>query len=283
MKVTLITATFNSAKTLHLNLKSVERQSYNNIEHILIDNCSTDGTLEIAQTYTHISGVISEKYDGIYDAINKCIELATGDIIGILYPGSYLANEHSIKNIVSVFNSTNAQATYGSLIYVNKNKPEKINSVWLAGCYNPNMFYHGWMLPHPTFYVKKEVYETYGLYNSTFKYASDYEMVLRLLLKHKIKTAPMREVIIYMNTSEVHYNDIKTQIESSLEYRLAWETIGLTPLWYTLYLKPLFKFWHYILHLVSVKWLLHIPPAQDNTSFIYENVIQQAKLIDINS
>jgi glycosyltransferase len=283
MKVTLITATFNSAETLNLNLKSVERQSYNNIEHILIDNCSNDGTLEIAQTYTHISHIISEKYDGVYDAINKCIALATGDIIGILYPESYLADEHTVSNIVSEFKSTNAQATYGNLIYINNKNPEKIQRVWVAGGYDPKLFYTGWMLPHPTFYVKKEVYEKYGNYNDSFRYAADYEMILRLLLKERITISPMREVIVYMLAGGAGNKDLNTRVKVNLEDRRAWETVGLTPKWYTLHFKPLRKLWQFILHFLSIKWLVHIPPTHNTDSFIYENKNQVARLIDINS
>jgi glycosyltransferase len=272
MKVTLITATFNSAETLNLNLKSVERQSYNNIEHILIDSCSNDGTLEIAQTYTHLFRIISEKYDGVYDAINKCIALATGDIIGILYPESYLADEHTVSNIVSEFKSTNAQATYGNLIYINNKNPEKIQRVWVAGGYDPKLFYTGWMLPHPTFYVKKEVYEKYGNYNDSFRYAADYEMILRLLLKERITISPMREVIVYMLAGGAGNKDLNTRVKVNLEDRRAWETVGLTPKWYTLYAKPLRKIWQYALHYFSVKWLVHIPPAHDNESFIKQDV-----------
>lgn len=283
MKVTIITATFNSEKSLALNLNSVGRQFYKNIEHIIIDNCSTDGTIELAKSYDHISLIISEKYDGVYEAINKCISLATGDIIGILYPDSYLANEHTVSNIVSEFKSTNAQATYGNLIYVDNKHPEKIKRVWISGGYDPKLFYSGWILPHPTFYVKKEVYEQYGLYNDSFKYAADYEMILRLILKHKIKIAPMREVIVYMLAGGEGNKDIGTRIKENFEDRLAWQTVGLTPKWYTFHFKPVRKLWQYVLNFLSVKWLVHIPPACENGSFINDDSNQLAKLIDINS
>jgi glycosyltransferase len=283
MKVTIITPTFNSAKTLSHNLNSVARQSYKNIEHIIIDNCSTDGTLEIANSFEHIFRIISEKDKGIYDAMNKGIANATGDIIGILNSDDYLANEHTIANIVSEFKATNAQATYGNLIYVDNKHPEKIKRVWISGGYDPKLFYSGWMLPHPTFYVKREVYEQYGVYNDSFKYAADYEMILRLLLKHKIKISPMREVIVYMLSGGAGNKDIGTRIKVNLEDRRAWETVGLKPKWYTLHFKPLRKLWQYVLHLLSVKWLVHIPPAHDHESFIFDKTKQVAKLIDLNS
>jgi glycosyltransferase len=283
MKVTIITPTFNSAKTISHNLNSVARQSYKNIEHIIVDNCSTDGTQALAGGFSHIARIISENDKGIYDAMNKGIANATGDIIGILNSDDYLANEHTITNIVSKFKSTNAQATYGNLIYVNNKHPEKIQRVWVAGGYDPKLFYTGWMLPHPTFYVKKEVYEKYGKYNDSFRYAADYEMILRLLLKERITISPMREVIVYMLAGGAGNKDLNTRVKVNLEDRRAWQTVGLTPKWYTLHFKPLRKLWQFILHFLSIKWLVHIPPTHNTDSFIYENKNQVARLIDINS
>jgi glycosyltransferase len=283
MKVTIITPTFNSAKTLSHNLNSVARQSYKNIEHIIVDNCSTDGTQALAGGFSHIAQIISENDKGIYDAMNKGIANATGDIIGILNSDDYLASEHTIANIVSEFTSSNADAIYGNLIYVSNKNPEKIQRVWVAGGYDPKLFYTGWMLPHPTFYVKKEVYDKYGNYNDSFRYAADYEMILRLLLKERITISPMREVIVYMLAGGAGNKDLNTRVKVNLEDRRAWETVGLTPKWYTLYAKPLRKIWQYVLHYFSVKWLVHIPPAHDNSSFIYENTNQVARVIEINS
>jgi glycosyltransferase len=283
MKVTIITPTFNSAKTLSHNLNSVARQSYKNIEHIIVDNCSTDGTQALAGGFSHIAQIISENDKGIYDAMNKGIANATGDIIGILNSDDYLASEYTIANIVSEFITTKADAIYGNLIYVNNKNPEKIQRVWISGGYDPKLFYSGWMLPHPTFYVKKEVYEKYGKYNDSFRYAADYEMILRLLLKERITISPMREVIVYMLAGGAGNKDLNTRVKVNLEDRRAWETVGLTPKWYTLYAKPLRKIWQYALHYFSVKWLVHIPPAHDNSSFIYENTNQVARVIEINS
>jgi glycosyltransferase len=283
MKVTIITPTFNSAKTISHNLNSVARQSYKNIEHIIVDNCSTDGTQALAGGFSHIARIISENDKGIYDAMNKGIANATGDIIGILNSDDYLASEHTIANIVSEFTASNADAIYGNLIYVSNKNPEKIQRVWVAGGYDPKLFYTGWMLPHPTFYVKKEVYEKYGNYNDSFRYAADYEMILRLLLKERITISPMREVIVYMLAGGAGNKDLNTRVKVNLEDRRAWQTVGLTPKWYTLHFKPLRKLWQFILHFLIIKWLVHIPPTHNTDSFIYENKNQVARLIDINS
>jgi glycosyltransferase len=268
MKVTIITPTFNSAKTLSHNLNSVARQSYKNIEHIIVDNCSSDGTLELAKKYPHISQIISEKDNGIYDAMNKGIANASGDIIGILNSDDYLASEHTIANIVSEFLVSRADAIYGNLIYVDNKNPSKIKRLWLAGSYKPKQFYSGWTLPHPTLYVKKRVYEEFGNYNDSFRYAADYEMILRLLLKERITVSRMREVIVYMLAGGAGNKDLNTRVKVNLEDRRAWETVGLTPKLYTLYAKPLRKIGQYFLHKINPQWKNHVPPAFDPTSYL---------------
>ena len=281
MKVTIITATFNSAKTLRHNLNSVARQVHPNIEHIIIDNCSRDATLEMLQEYDHLAKIVSEPDLGIYDAMNKGIAIATGDIIGILNSDDYLANENTIAHIVAEFQNSNAQAVYGNLIYVHNKNPKKIKRVWIAGGYDPALFNVGWMLPHPTFYVRKEVYEKYGVYNTSFKYAADYEMTLRLALKHKINIVPIRHVIVYMLAGGAGNKNIDTRVKVNLEDRRAWKELGLSPKWFTLHLKPMSKLFQYVIHYVSIRWMLHIPPAHASDSFLAPPS-KGAKLIDIN-
>ena len=270
MKVTIITATFNSAKTLKHNLNSVANQTHRNIEHIFIDNCSTDGTLDMLQEYEHISKIVSEPDRGIYDAMNKGISLATGEIIGILNSDDYLAHENTIADIVTKFRNSSAEAVYGNLIYVHQNYPDKIKRVWVAGGYDPKLFYNGWTIPHPTMYVRREVYEKYGSYNDTYQWAADYEMILRLGLKNNINIQPIRDVIVYMLAGGSGNKDLGTRIKVNLEDRRAWQELGLTPKWYTLHLKPIRKIWQYFMHYFSAKWLAIIPPAYSRNSYMHE-------------
>jgi glycosyltransferase len=259
----------------------VARQTHPNIEHIIIDNCSTDATLEILKDFKHLATIISEPDTGIYNAMNKGIAHATGDIIGILNSDDYLAHQNTITHIVDAFNNSNAQAVYGNLVYVHNKNPEQIKRVWVAGGYDPQLFYAGWMLPHPTFYVRKEVYEQYGNYNESFKYAADYEMILRLALKHQIIIEPIRNVIVYMLAGGAGNKNLDTRVKVNIEDRRAWKEVGLTPKWYTLHLKPLRKLYQYIIHYISIKWLVHIPPAHATNSFLADP-IKTAKLVDIN-
>ena len=270
MKVSIITPTFNSVETLQYNLASVARQSFPNIEHIIIDNQSVDGTIELAEKFTHIHQIISEKDNGIYDAMNKGIALATGDIIGILNSDDYLADADVITVIVEEFKKSNCDAVYGNLVYVLKDKPYQIQRVWIAGGFKRNLFYYGWMLPHPTFYVKKEIYQKYGNYNTSFKYAADYEMILRLLLKYSIKVTAIRKVMVYMRTGGATNKNISRRLNVNKEDQLAWKSVGFQPKWFTLYLKPIRKIGQFVFHYFSVRWLVNIPPSQNKESFINE-------------
>jgi len=281
MKVSIITCTFNSAETLFLNLESVARQSHNNIEHIIIDNISTDSTLEIISHYPHIARIVSEKDQGIYDGIAKGIGMATGDIIGILNSDDYLADQDIIESIVNTFQSDNCEAVYGNLIYVKNNQTSMIHRVWLEGKYHSNLFYRGWMPPHPTFYVRKDVYEKYGSFNQSLKYAADYEIMLRFLLKYKIQISVIPRVMIYMRTGGASNKSFLRRLKVHSEDYEAWRVNDLTPKWYTLTLKPLRKLIQFIYPQVSIKWLLHIPPSHEKDSFI-NGINNKSKLININ-
>ena len=273
MKVTIITPTFNSVKTLRNNLNAVSRQTHQHIEHIFIDNCSTDGTLELLQAYPHISKIVSEPDGGIYDAMNKGIALATGDIIGILNSDDYLAHENTIANIVAAFIQNPVEAVYGNLIYVHAHNPDKIKRVWIAGGYDPKLYYYGWTIPHPTLYVRRAVYEKYGTYNTNLRWAADYEMILRLTLKHQLSIKPLREVLVYMLAGGAGNKNLGTRLKVNLEDRKAWEEVGLTPKWFTLHLKPVRKIWQFVIHYVSVKWLVVIPPAFSKNSYLNESKV----------
>jgi glycosyltransferase len=270
MKVSIITATHNSAATLYFNLNSVARQTYADIEHIIVDNCSTDATLQIVQQFPHVAKVISEKDTGIYDAINKGIRAATGDFIGILNSDDYLASSGTIATVVDTFGDASIDAVYGNLIYLNRKSSDKIHRIWIAGGYQPGLFYRGWMLPHPTFYVRKRVYEQFGLYDTSFRYAADYEMILRLLLKYRIRVKPIHEIMVYMLAGGSGNRSLSVRVQVNLEDRRAWTVLGLKPRWYTLYLKPMRKIWQFLMQYFNIRWLLHIPPAHNVESYIFE-------------
>lgn len=241
-KISIITVTYNSAKTLEQTIHSVLLQDHPDIEYIIVDGASTDGTLEIIRKYRHkIDHFISEKDDGLYYAINKGIALATGDIIGILHADDFYIDDHVLSKVNTVFSKTGADAVYADLYYVDSNNTDKIIRKWKSGSYTDGKFLWGWMPPHPAFFVKKEVYQKYGMFNTSLRSAADYELMLRFIHKNKIKLAYLPEFIVKMRTGGQSNASMKNRAKANMEDRKAWELNGLKPYFFTLTLKPLRK------------------------------------------
>jgi glycosyltransferase len=242
LKVSIITITFNSESTLIDTIDSVLNQTYKNIEYIIVDGRSSDSTLSIIHSYRDkISKVVSENDKGLYDALNKGISMATGDVIGILHSDDFYTNHQVIENIVNTFHLNNADAVYSDLYYVDKNDTDKIFRKWKSGHYRHGMFLNGWMPPHPTFFVKKSVYEKLGAFNLDLVSAADYELMLRFIHKHKVRLAYLPEFIIKMRVGGKSNVSIQNRIRANREDRKAWKINGLKPYFYTMYLKPLRK------------------------------------------
>lgn len=247
MKISIITTTYNSASTIEQTIQSVLNQSYTNIEYIIVDGGSTDGTIDIITRYkAQLSKVISEKDNGIYDAINKGIDLATGDIIGILHSDDFYMNSTVIEQVANTFDQNQCDGLYANLYYVDKDDTNKVKRKWHSGNYSDGAFLNGWMPPHPTFFVKKEMYSKFGKYNLQFATAADYELMLRFIHKHKIKLAYLNEFIVKMRVGGKSNVTVKSRVSANLDDRKAWEVNGLKPRFYTLYLKPLRKIFQFI-------------------------------------
>jgi glycosyltransferase involved in cell wall biosynthesis len=242
LKVSIITITYNSESTLIDTIDSVLNQTYKDIEYIIVDGNSTDSTVSIVHSYKDkIVKFVSEKDKGLYDALNKGIAMATGDVIGILHSDDFYTNHHVIENIVNTFNMNHADAVYSDLYYVDKNDTNKIFRKWKSGHYKHGMFLNGWMPPHPTFFVRRSVYEKYGAFNLDLVSAADYELMLRFIHKHKIKLDYLPEFIIKMRVGGKSNVSIKNRIRANQEDRRAWKINGLKPQFHTLYMKPLRK------------------------------------------
>lgn len=241
LKVSIITATYNSSKTIIDTINSVNNQTYPNIQHFIIDGLSTDNTLELIKSSNFKGEIHSEKDRGIYDAMNKGIALSNGDIIGILNSDDFYADSTAIENVVSLFEETNCDAVYADLIYVDAENTSIVKRIWKSGSYNKANFLKGWMPPHPTFYVKKELYTKYGNFNISLSSAADYELMLRFLFKHGAKPAYLEKVLVHMRVGGKSNVSIKNRIFANLEDRKAWKMNGLIPNWYTLFLKPIRK------------------------------------------
>ncbi|CAG0952478.1 MAG: glycosyltransferase [Bacteroidetes bacterium] len=241
-KVSIITVCYNSAETIEVAVKSVLSQQYNNIEYIIIDGYSTDATKSIIEKYqSKITHFVSEKDAGIYFALNKGIELATGDIIGILHADDLYTSEYVISEVVETFAKSKADAIYANLQYVAKENINKIVRHWVSGPYKENSFLYGWMPPHPTFFVRREIYNKYGFFDTRFTSAADYELMLRFIHKCKIGVSYLNKVIVKMRMGGKSNKSVFNRIKANTEDRKAWVVNGLKPYFFTLYLKPLRK------------------------------------------
>lgn len=247
MKVSIITITYNSAATVEDTLRTVVSQDYPNLEYIIIDGKSKDKTLSIVEKYKHgISKVISEKDKGLYDALNKGIKHATGDIIGMLHSDDLYANDQVISKIVKKFEEDpTTEGVYADLVFVNRNDVNKVMRTWNSGEYEEDAFVKGWMPPHPTFFVKKECYEKFGGFNTELKLSADYELMLRLIHKNKIKLAYLNEVIVKMRMGGVSNVSFFVKLKANIEDKMAWKLNGMKPGFLTMLMKPLRKIGQY--------------------------------------
>ena len=198
MKISIITATYNSEGFIMSNLNSVNSQTYKNYEHIIIDNESKDKTLDIIRNNGKGVKIISEKDEGIYDAFNKGIELATGDIISILNSDDYYSDNKILENIVDIFKKKNVGIVYGNINYVKRYGEKKILRYWKSNKYKTNDFKIGWSPPHPAFFVKKSLYDQYGKYKSIYGNSSDFELMYRFLEKNRLSNDYIDKTLVTM-------------------------------------------------------------------------------------
>jgi glycosyltransferase involved in cell wall biosynthesis len=247
MKISIITIAYNSAETIEGTIKSVVSQTHPDIEYIIIDGGSKDSTMDIVRSYESSIGIIvSEPDKGIYDAMNKGVNLATGDIIGILNSDDYYADENVIKDVHQRFVEDGSDGLYSDLVYVNREAPEKIVRYWKAGDYEPGLFKKGWMPPHPTFFVKRKCYEAFGTYSLELRSAADYELMLRFIHKHQISLSYLNRITAHMRLGGQSNVTLKNRIRANKEDRLAWKMNGLEPGKLTLLRKPLSKLTQFI-------------------------------------
>ena len=241
-KISIITVCYNSAKTIEDTIQSVINQTYDNIEYIIIDGLSTDNTLEIVNKYQDkIFKVVSEKDAGLYDAINKGIGLATGEIIANINSDDFYIDNNVIADVVAKMEEDKSDTLYADLYYVDAVDTNKITRNWVSGEYKSGMFFKGWMPPHPTFFVRKSVYDSYGKFNLELKSAADYEIMLRFIHKHECSIAYLPRVVVKMRVGGVSNSSIKNRLKANREDKRAWEMNGIKPKPYTLIFKPLSK------------------------------------------
>lgn len=199
MKISIVTAVYNRVGTIATTLRSVDSQSYQNVEHIIQDGGSTDGTLELIREFgASFPALLSERDGGIYDAINRGISRANGDIIGLMHSDDFFADDSALEKIAEAFTDRGIDGVYGDLDYVSATNSSKILRRWRSGPYQPDLLKRGWMPPHPTLYLRREVFERWGLYDTSMRIAADYEAMLRFLVKGDIRLTYIPEVLVKM-------------------------------------------------------------------------------------
>lgn len=242
MKISIITSTYNSAVTILDTLESVNAQTYPNIEHIIVDGGSFDNTLDIVKDYGNkIATIISEPDKGIYDAMNKGIMAATGDIIGILNSDDFFTSTDVISTIVKKFEESSIDALYGDVHFVNPDNLKKTVRYYSSAIFRPSLFRFGFMPAHPSFYMKKSCYEKFGLYSLDYKIASDYDLLIRYLYLHKIKYKYIKKDFVTMRTGGISTENVNSRIILNKEIIKACRQYGIYTNMLLLSLKYLYK------------------------------------------
>lgn len=220
MKISIITATFNSGKFIESCIKSILKQNYKKFEIIIIDGLSTDSTIKKIKTLLYKNNnikIFSEKDLGIYHALNKGIEKANGDIIGFVHSDDLLYNKNVLSNIIDVFKNSNIDGVYGDLQYVEKQNTNKVIRYWKSKDFKPNLINKGWTPPHPTLYLRKKVYEKHGFFDLNYKISSDYDFMTKIFMDNTFNFKYIPKVITKMRVGGISNKNIKNVLIKSFE------------------------------------------------------------------
>jgi glycosyltransferase involved in cell wall biosynthesis len=244
LKVSIITVSFNSAKTIADTIDSVLSQDFPEIEYIIVDGCSTDGTVDIIrQNENRISQWISEKDQGMYDAMNKGIAMATGDVIGILNSDDVYMNTRVVSDLMRLMQSQNTEVVFADLILVDSSNQNKVLRYYDSGRFHPNKFKYGWMPAHPTVFVKRELYQRVGKFSTTYQSAADYEMLIRMLAIEKASYAYYPKPVVRMRSGGASTSGISRNWILNQEIIRACKENGIYTNLFMLLLKVPAKLW----------------------------------------
>jgi glycosyltransferase involved in cell wall biosynthesis len=243
-KVSIITVCFNSAKTIRDTIKSVLSQDYPNIEYIVIDGGSNDQTLKIVREYAdRIAVIVSEKDRGIYDAMNKGIALASGDIVGMLNSDDVYINKYVVSELMKKMQDAKADSVFADLVIVDPDNLNKVLRYYDSSYFNPSKFRFGWMPAHPTFFVKKSLYDKVGPYSLDYQISADYEMLIRLLWVQKASYAYLQKPVVRMRYGGASTADLSRNLLLNREIVQACKANGIYTNLFLVLLKIPAKLW----------------------------------------
>jgi glycosyltransferase involved in cell wall biosynthesis len=225
--VSIITVCFNSAPTIEDTILSVANQKYPEKEHIVIDGASTDGTMAVVQRYAASLRSVSEPDHGIYDAMNKGIAMASGEIIGILNADDFYAHDAVLDKVADVFSDSTIDACYADLVYVDRKNTDQVTRYWVSEPFQQGLFEKGWMPAHPTFFVRRRIYEQLGSFDLNFPRQADFELTMRFLEVHNIKAVYVPDIWVKMRMGGVSNNSVRGVITGNIEAHRACRKNGL--------------------------------------------------------
>ncbi|WP_339886650.1 glycosyltransferase family 2 protein [Rhodopirellula europaea] len=242
MKVSVITAVYNRHETIGDALRSVFSQQNVDLETIVVDGDSTDGTSGvISQFGNQVSCSIREPDTGIYNALNKGLRAATGDVVGFLHADDWMADENVLADVASVMADRKVDGVYADLDYVDANDRDRVHRRWVSGAYDVRKFRRGWMPPHPTVYFRRGLYERFGLFNEDLRTAADYELLVRMMVRHGAKMAYLPRVTVKMRVGGASNASLANRLNANRDDRQAWLINGLKPPVGLRFTKPLRK------------------------------------------
>ena len=247
MRISVITVCYNAASTLKDAVESVlgqipDAEAPFDLEYIVVDGASTDATLDLLAPYRErIATLISEPDQGLYDAMNKGVQAATGDVVAILNADDVYASTNVLARVAATFRDSGAEAVYGDLHYVAADDLSQVTRRWKAGTYTTGAFRRGWMPPHPALFVRRACYHRWGHFTLTLRSAADYELMLRFIHRHGMTLAYLPETLVLMRAGGVSNASLKHRIRAHREDWKAWRMNGYHPSPFTMLAKPLRK------------------------------------------
>lgn len=215
--VSIVTVAYNAARTIEATLDSVAAQTYPHIEHIVIDGGSTDGTVGILRRRNGLARWSSEPDSGVYDAMNKGLRVAGGEVIGFLNADDIFASSGAVDRVMREFRHPATEACYGDLVYVDAEDTDRVVRYWRTGSYRPGTFGHGWVPPHPTFYARRATYERLGAFDLKYRFSADFDLMLRFVEKARVPTIYIPEVLVRMRVGGLTNSSIRNILRGNLE------------------------------------------------------------------